>query len=90
MGSCSSGGEQTLNGTNNFTGTIAIPNLAAGQYCIGINANDPSDPPFTLVFNTPVSGVPEPPGLVLLSVGLGVLGALRLKRSGTTAAKRNC
>ena len=80
-GACSSGATQTLDGTDNFTGAIAISNLPAGQYCIGISANDPSDPTFTLVFNTPVSGAPEPSGDVLLSVGLGAFGALRLKKN---------
>ena len=80
VGSCSGGGSQTLNGGNNFTGTIAISSLPAGQYCIGISANDVNDPAFTLVFNTPVSGVPEPSTLVLLTAGLGTFVLRRLRQ----------
>ncbi|HYL75673.1 MAG TPA: hypothetical protein VEU96_15775 [Bryobacteraceae bacterium] len=75
-GTCSSAGSATLNGADSFTGTIAISNLPPGQYCIGINTNNTSDPPFQISFNTPVtsssasSAVPEPSGLVLLSIGL--------------------
>ena len=81
VGSCSGGGTQTLDGSNNFTGTISISSLPAGQYCIGLDANNINDPPFTMVFNTPVGGVPEPSCLVLLSTGLGTFGALRLKKN---------
>ena len=66
VGSCSAGGTATLDSSDSFTGTIAITSLAAGQYCIGINANDPHDPAFTLTFNTPVSGVPEPATFTLV------------------------
>ncbi|MGH9557967.1 MAG: PEP-CTERM sorting domain-containing protein, partial [Bryobacteraceae bacterium] len=58
-----------------------ISNLPAGQYCIGMDANNKNDPAFTLVFNTPVSGVPEPSCFVLLATGLGTFGALRLKKN---------
>jgi hypothetical protein len=69
----------TLNGGDGFTGTISVPSLAPGEYCIGIDANSPNDPAFSLTFNTPVSGVPEPSAFVLLSLGLGTVGVLRLK-----------
>jgi hypothetical protein len=76
-GSCGSSGTATLNGSNSFTGTIAA-NLAPGQYCVGIAANNPNDPAFALIFNTPVGVVPEPSGLVfLLSIGLGLISVLR-------------
>ncbi|MGD0297804.1 MAG: hypothetical protein ABSE86_11865 [Bryobacteraceae bacterium] len=80
-GSCGSSGTATLSGSDSFTGTIAIANLPAGQYCVGINANNPNDPTFALIFNTPVTSTPEPTGLAfLLSIGLGVLGVVRLHR----------
>lgn len=79
-GSCSGGGAQTLSGANNFTGTINIPDLAPGQYCIGLDANNVNDPAFTLMFNTPVNGVPEPTSGLLLSTGLG-FGLLRIRRN---------
>lgn len=78
-GTCTSEGSTTLNSSNSFTGTIAIANLAPGQYCIGINTNSTIDPAFAITFNTPVTGsstpssVPEPSGFLLLSSGLLVL-----------------
>ena len=84
-GDCNSGGTAMLDGSDGFTNTIGIANLAAGQYCIGINANSVNDPAFALTFNTPVTGpapVPEPSGFVLLSIGFGMIGALRLRKRG--------
>jgi hypothetical protein len=75
LGTCSGGGSATLNGGDSFAGTIAIANLAAGQYCIGLDANNLNDPTVTLTFNTPVEGVgqatltPEPSTFALLSLG---------------------
>jgi len=82
-GSCSSGASATLNRGDSFTGTIGA-DLASGQYCIGISANELDDPNFVLTFNTPgTDEAPEPSGFVLLSIGLGMAGALRLReRSG--------
>jgi len=87
-GSCTSGGTATLNSGDNFTGTIAIANLPAGQYCIGIDTNSLTDPDFLLTFDTPVAGVsapsavPEPSGLVLPCIGLMLIGwHLRARRS---------
>jgi hypothetical protein len=77
---CGSGGA-TLDGTDSFTATITIPNLAAGQYCIGIDANNVNDPTFAINFNTPVGGVPEPSAFVLLAAGLGIIGLLRLGKA---------
>jgi hypothetical protein len=77
-GSCDSGGTATLNGGDSFTGTIADSNLAAGFYCIGIDANNSNDPPFAITFNTPVSGVPEPSTFALFSTALALIGARRL------------
>jgi hypothetical protein len=75
-GTCTSAGTATLDSIDSFTSTIAIANLAAGQYCVGIATNSSIDPAFALTFNTPVtsssmpSSVPEPSGLVLLPIGL--------------------
>ena len=82
VGSCSSSGTATLNSGDGFTGTIGIANLPAGEYCIGLDANNANDPNFTLTFNTPVQGTvtPEPSGLGLLLGGLGTIGALGLMR----------
>ena len=87
-GSCSSGGTATLNGSDSFTSTIGIANLAAGQYCIGLDANNINDPGFVLAFTTPVTGqTPEPSGFVLLSTGLGMISALRLRRNKKRSAQ---
>jgi hypothetical protein len=56
IGSCNSAGTLTLDASNSFTGTITLPNLSAGDYCIGLDANNSNDPAFTLTFNTPVAG----------------------------------
>jgi hypothetical protein len=74
LGSCSNGTNTTLDGSDSFTGTIAIPNLAPGAYCIGITATSPNDPAFVLTFVTPVQGAPEPSTFILLSVGLATIG----------------
>jgi hypothetical protein len=79
-GGCNSS-TATLNSGDGFTGTISVPSLAPGIYCIGIDANSPDDPAFTLTFNTPVSGVPEPSAFVLLSAALGMIGVLRLAKA---------
>jgi hypothetical protein len=78
VGSCSSGGSATLDGSDTFTGTISITNLPAGQYCIGIDANNVNDPTFAINFNTPVQGTPEPSTFVLICAGLGIAGMKRL------------
>jgi hypothetical protein len=79
-GSCTSGASATLNAADSFTGTISVPGLAAGTYCIGVAANNPADPMYSVVFNTPVLGdTPEPSTFVLLAAGLG-MGVLKLKR----------
>lgn len=90
-GTCGSEeGSATLDSADSFTGTIAVANLAAGQYCIGIDTTSTMDPAFALIFNTPVSssssapsGVPEPSGFVSLSIGLLVISCrLLARRSG--------
>lgn len=79
-GNCASGGSSTLNSGDNFTGTIHVANLAAGEYCIGMHANSGTDPVFTLTFNTPVTGssapssAPEPSSFALFSIGSLILG----------------
>jgi hypothetical protein len=57
--------------------------LARGEYCIGLDANSPNDPNFSLVFNTPLSGVPEPSTFLLLSAGIGLMSARRLAKRRT-------
>lgn len=74
---CSDGGTATLNSGDGFTGTIAIADLAPGQYCIGLDANNSNDPTFALTFNTPVEGTtPEPSTFLLLPVGFVTIGML--------------
>jgi hypothetical protein len=83
VGGCSSGGTATLNTGDSFTSTISVANLAPGQYCIGLDANNSNDPAFALTFNTPVDGVltPEPNSFALLCVvGLAMVSAHRFAR----------
>jgi hypothetical protein len=56
---CDGGASQTLNIGEKFTSTIAVANLAPGQYCIGLQANSLADPNSFLTFNTPVSAAPS-------------------------------
>jgi hypothetical protein len=79
-GTCSSRASQTLNSGDGFTATISSGNLAPGEYCIGLDANNPNDPNFSLIFNTPVSGVAEPSTFLLLSAGIGLISARRLAK----------
>jgi hypothetical protein len=85
-GTCASQGSATLNSADSFASTIAISNLPSGQYCIGIDTSNTTDPPFQISFNTPVtsisppSSVPEPSGLVLLSLGMLAIGWRLLTR----------
>jgi hypothetical protein len=80
-GSCSSGWTATLNSGDSFAGTIGNDYLAPGQYCIGLNANYADDPAFALTFNTPVTDqAPEPSGIALLPIGLGMVGLLRARK----------
>jgi hypothetical protein len=79
-GSCNTLATQTLSSANTFTSTISVGNLAPGQYCIGLDANNPDDPSFSLTFGAPVGGAPEPSGFVLLSAFFGVAGIRRLAK----------
>lgn len=86
-GGCSSGGTATLNSADSFTTTISVADLAPGQYCIGIDANNANDPAFALTFNTPVDGTatPEPSYCVLLSIGLAAIGVIHLRKRSRPA-----
>ncbi len=78
-GTCSDGGSETLNSGDGFMSTIDIGNLAAGQYCIGIAANNSNDPAFALTFNTPVgTAAPEPGTFLTLAAALAALGIFKL------------
>lgn len=83
-GTCTSGGTATLDSSDSFTSTISIANLAAGEYCIGIETDSSIDPAFALTFNTPVTGsstpsaVPEPSGFVLAAIGSLLIGLRHL------------
>jgi hypothetical protein len=78
-GTCSDGGSETLNSGDGFMSTIDAGNLAAGQYCIGIAANNSNDPTFALTFNTPVgTAAPEPGTFLTLAAALAALGIFKL------------
>jgi len=78
VGSCNTLASATLNGTNNYTGSISQGNLSPGTYCIGIDQTAGSDPNYVLTFQTPLSSaVPEPGTFVILWGGLAVIAAAR-------------
>ena len=93
-GTCSNLGNASLTNTGNgsFTGMVGNnTDLAAGQYCIGINASI-ADPNFTITFNTPVEGTatsvpaaPEPSTIALLFAGTGIIRLLRRSRAARKA-----
>jgi hypothetical protein len=88
-GNCNSS-TAILDSGNGFASTIGVSSLAAGTYCVGLDANNPNDPMFGLTFNTPVSGTatPEPSGAVYLLTGLGLALASKMfkrQRRGTGA-----
>ncbi len=91
-GGCSSLGSATLNSGDSFTGMVGNnSSLAAGQYCIGIDANSVNDPGFTITFDTPVESTvpetPEPSTIALLFAGTGlfvctgIMSMLRRRRA---------
>ena len=69
---------------NGFSNTIAMA-LASGTYTIGIDATNQPDPPFSITFDTPVNGVPEPVTSTLLLTGLFGFSARRFFRRGRHA-----
>jgi hypothetical protein len=77
VGTCNTLASTTLNGANNYTGSISQGNLSAGSYCIGIDQTAGSDPTYALTFQTPLNSTPEPGTFVLLSGGLAGLAAAR-------------
>jgi hypothetical protein len=80
VGTCNSAGSTTLNSGNSFTGTVS-GSLAAGTYCIGLDDLSGGDPNFAITFAAPLA-TPEPSSFLLLSVGFGLIGALRRARRG--------
>jgi hypothetical protein len=78
-GGCTSGSSETLNSADSFSGTIALANLAPGEYCIGIETTGGGDPNYFINFSTPVISTPEPSSFLLLPAGLGLI-ALRHRR----------
>ena len=93
-GACNSIGNVTLSSADGFSGTVgnnAV--LAAGHYCIGIDALSAGlNPAFGITFNTPVEGIgaapsaPEPSTVELLLVGVGVLTSVVRRRRAALKA----
>ena len=81
--SCAGLGSQSLDSSNNFSGTLSLPSLAPGQYCVGLTASDLTDPDYSLKFSSAVVGTPEPGslGLVLSAVAFIGTGRLAQRRS---------
>jgi hypothetical protein len=74
--SCDNGAAQTLSLADSFTSAITFSNLPAGVYCIGLSADNPNDPAYSLIFNAPVNRVPEPSSSILVCIGFGGFGLL--------------
>jgi hypothetical protein len=69
-----------LDAGDGFTATIDQL-LGVGDFEIGIIADNPADPEFSIAFITPVEGVPEPASLALAIAGLGMIAGVSRKRS---------
>lgn len=75
-GTCNTLSSQTLNSGDSYSGTISLPSLAAGNYCIGLDETAGTDPDFSVTFNAPLTA-PEPSGLILLATGLALICVVR-------------
>jgi hypothetical protein len=75
-----------LDAANGFVGSLAVSDLAAGTYTIGLSADLDVDPRFSIRFTSPIgAAVPEPASWALMIAGVGVAGgALRRRRSAKT------
>jgi hypothetical protein len=68
-----------LNQDNNFAWTLSQA-LDPGQYEIGMYTDSPYDPQFTIHFNTPIQGIPEPGTWAMLVTGFGLTGVALRRR----------
>ena len=71
-----------LTSDNGFISNLAVADLAAGTYTIGLSADLDVDPRFSIQFSNPVgSAVPEPATWAMMALGFGALGlAMRRRR----------
>jgi hypothetical protein len=78
----------TLDGADGFSGALN-DDLTAGFYEVGLDADSPLDPDYSIQFTTPVEGVapasvPEPATWAMLLVGFGAVGAALRRRVAAT------
>lgn len=69
-----------------FLDTLFYAGLSAGRYVIGLSVVGGNDPDYTVTFNTPVSGVPEPGAWAMMLIGLGAMGAVMRRPRGRAGA----
>lgn len=69
-----------LDVANGFTADM-MHTMGAGTYRVGLVSITPYDPEFTITFDRPVQGVPEPATLALMAICLAGLAAASRKRA---------
>ena len=83
-----------LDAANDFTATINENLLLEGVYEIGLVANSPFDPKFTIDFVTPVDGVsssaPEPSTWTMMLIGFAGFGFTAYRRMTTKNPPSPC
>ncbi|MBA5607811.1 FxDxF family PEP-CTERM protein [Duganella sp. FT3S] len=84
-GALAMAGTQVLSGATDKW-TLGDASLAAGSYYVKVSGNMVSNGGGAFAGNGTISAVPEPEGLAMLFVGLGLIGLVKQRRQSTRFA----